>query len=69
MKKLSLGIVNMGVLSIRSWSMIFDCNGNTQETTLSKTIRSLRNQKMVGDKTMLKRVAGELLISKGNLQL
>lgn len=70
MKKLSLGldtIVNTGVLSIRSWSIIFDCNGNTQETTLSKTIRSLRNQKMVGDKTMLKKGGQRIIDIQGKL--
>lgn len=45
--KLTLGedtVVDSGALSILDWSMIFDCNENTQEATLSEAIRSLRYQ-------------------------
>ena len=47
--KLTLGedtVVDPGALSVLDWSMIFDCNENTQEATLSEAIRSLRYQAM-----------------------
>ena len=47
MEKLTLGsdtVVDSGSLSVLDWSMIFDCNENTQQGTLSDAIRSLRYQ-------------------------
>lgn len=46
-KKLTLGsdtVVDSGSLSVLDWSMIFGCNENTQQGTLSDAIRSLRYQ-------------------------
>lgn len=64
MEKLTLGVdtvVDPGVLSVLDWSMIFECNENTQQATLSEAIRSLRYQKKYNfTKALVK--DGELIV-------
>ncbi|MEE8736339.1 ATP-binding protein [Bifidobacterium subtile] len=58
MKHLTLGInttVPVGELTMQHWSMLFDCNENTQEAVLSEAIRSLRYQKKNELKGILKK--------------